>query len=79
MLTVHELAEAVSEGGHVGRWRLEIEVEAVDYGVAEGLSDGVCAVYGVGLGGEAAFGVGRAADGQEDGLSLALAGLDFLS
>lgn len=59
LLTILEFAEAVAKGRHVGRWGLEVEVEAIDYGIsegavlgfrgvgAEGLPDGVCAVDGV--------------------------------
>lgn len=61
LLTVHEFTEAVTKYGHVSRRRLEIEVEAVNHSVSEGpvlafsaagpegLPDGVCTVYGVGL------------------------------
>ena len=76
----------LTEGGHVGGVCFEVEVEAVEDGVAEGAQgrgtglggselcpEGVCGGDGVGLGGETAFGVGVAAYGEENCFSFGLA------
>lgn len=79
---------------HVGRRRLKVHVKPIDGREAERAEDfrrgggwwgpehvpqrgcpGGC----FGRGGEAAFGVGCAAEGEEDGLSEGLAGLDVFS
>ena len=89
---VHEGAELVREGGDIVDRCFEIEVEAVDGGGAkgtqggrarllgaEGRPDEVCLRNSSGGGGETAFGVGGAADGEEDGFTVGgLAVLDVL-
>lgn len=78
-------AELVGEGRHVGDGGLKVQVEAVHgrfaegaesggvvAGRAEGLPDAVGSGDGGGLTGEAAFGVGCTANGEEDGLAEGL-------
>lgn len=84
-------AQLVGEGGHVGDGGFQVQVEAVDGGFAEGAEGGgvgrraeglpelVGSCDGGGLAGEAAFGVGCAADGEEDGFAERLADGDILS
>lgn len=70
----------------------EVEVEPVQTDIAErtqslgavllgaeGLPDQLCAIFGVGVGLETTLAVGGASDGQQDRLSLLLAGLDVLA
>ena len=89
---VYEGAQTGGEDGDVLRRGFEVEVEAVDGGGAEGAEggggggggrrgaeygpEGVCLGEGLGGGGEAAFGVGCAAEGEEEGLPGGLAGFD---
>lgn len=86
---VHERAQAVGKGRHVGHVGLEVEVEAVEHRGAKGPQRAAAGLHGavhgpdlVGAGrggvgrGEATFVVGVAADGEHDGFSLGLACLD---
>jgi len=78
---VHVAAQLRREGHHVLDLGLEIEVEPVDDGLAEGAEDGapcnrakhgpdyVCPFFGLGGRDKAALIVGRAADGEEDGFA----------
>jgi hypothetical protein len=85
-------AELVGEGRHVGDGGLKVQVEAVHgrfaegaesggvvAGRAEGLPDAVGSGDGGGLTGEAAFGVGCTANGEEDGLAEGLTDGDVFS
>lgn len=87
------LAQLVRERRHVPNRRFEVEVEAVDDGVAEwtqnfgavgcrdrpeGVPEQLGAGDGCGLALETPAVVGGAAEGQEDRLSEALAGFDVL-
>jgi len=78
---VHVAAQLRREGHHVLDLGLEIEIEPVDDGLAEGTEDGalcnrakhgpdyVCPFFGLGGRDKAALIVGRAADGEEDGFA----------
>lgn len=89
---VHQRAELVAKGRHVGHRGLEVEIEAINHSVAKrtvdrrvgshgskGLPDHVRAGNGGFLTGETTFAVGGASDGEEDSLSQRLARLDVLS
>ena len=86
----HVLPEALGERQQVAGRRLEVEVEAVDHRLTEGpvllgrvgaeqVPDGVSTLLGRRLVREPGLGVGRATQGEQDGLLVfVLAGLNVL-